>query len=87
MGKKVLYCNSFEIDHNREVVLMILRFEGPDGSRETLYACISPAGAVAFKESLENTLAEYEKKHGKIAATEWRTNRPDTTKNVTSYLT
>lgn len=86
MPNKVLYCNSFEVNHNQEVVLITLRFEGPDGCRETVYACISPAGAVAFKETLENTLAEYEEKHGKIVRTEWRA-RPNTVKNDTSYLT
>jgi len=58
---------------------MTFRFESPDGCRETVYACISPSGAAAFSELLQNTLADYEKKHGKIVTEGWRTGPQNTT--------
>lgn len=69
---KTLFCNSFEIGHTKEAFILILRFESPDGYKETIYVTISPAGAVVFNEHLGKEIADYEKEHGKVEMGNWK---------------
>lgn len=68
---KALFCNSFEVNHTKEVFSLILRFESPDGYKETVYVTISPAGATFLKEALDKGLTEYVEKFGKIVMDSW----------------
>lgn len=69
---KVLPCNAFEIGHTKETFTLILRYESPDGHKETVYVVISPAGATILNEHLGKELQEYEKENGKIELGEWK---------------
>ena len=69
---KTLFCNSFEIGHAKEAFILILRFESPDGYKESIYVCISPAGATVLNEHLGKELEEYAKEHGKIEMGAWK---------------
>jgi len=73
---KVLFCNSFEVGHTKEVVILILRFESPDGFKETVYVTISPAGATVLNEHLGKELADYMKEYGKIDLDAWKKTQP-----------
>jgi len=83
---KSLFCNSFEIGHTKEAFILILRFESPDGYKETVYVTISPAGATVFDEHLKKELEDYVKKHGQIDLGTWKkmsnTNNASTTKDA-----
>ena len=68
---KALFCNSFEVSHTKEVFILILRFESPDGYKETVYVTISPAGTAFLKEALDKGLTEYVEKFGKIVMDSW----------------
>jgi hypothetical protein len=69
---KVLFCNSFEVGHTKEAFILILRFESPDGYKESIYVCISPAGATVLNEHLGKEILDYVKEHGKIAVDVWK---------------
>jgi len=86
---KTLFCNSFEIGHTKEVIILIFRFESPDGYKESIYVCISPAGATVLNEHLGKELEEYVKEHGKIDLGTWKkTTNPNgnTAQDTTKYL-
>lgn len=88
---KVLFCNSFEIGHTKEAFILILRFESPDGYKETVYVTISPAGAATFNEHLGKEIEQYEKEHGKIVVDAWKTQNPNNSNDAkdahATYLT
>jgi len=69
---KTLFCNSFEIGHTKEAVILILRFESPDGYKDTVYVTISPAGATVFNEHLRKELDDYVKEFGNIDMGAWK---------------
>jgi hypothetical protein len=69
---KTLFCNAFEIGHTKEAFILILRFESPDGYKETVYVTISPAGATVLNEHLGKELEDYVKEHGKIDLGTWK---------------
>ena len=86
---KTLFCNSFEIGHTKEAFILILRFESPDGYKETVYVTISPAGATVLDEHLGKELEEYVKEHGKIDLGTWKTsntNNGSTAQDAPKYL-
>jgi len=86
---KVIYCNSFEVSHSREAVVLTFRFEAPDGHIETNYVVISPQGAVVLKDSLETQLSEYVKKYGNIVMGNWKKEEApkDCNNNNEHYIT
>jgi hypothetical protein len=63
---KNFYCNSFEVSSNKEIACLILRFETPDGSAETIYVTICPSGVKALSEMLTKAIVEHEEKYGAI---------------------
>jgi len=86
---KVLFCNSFEIGHTKEVVILILRFESPDGYKETIYVNISPAGTIVLNEHLGKEIADYVKEYGKIDLGAWKKTQPQNSNSSsaeTKYL-
>jgi len=82
---KVIYCNSFEVSHSREAVVLTFRFEAPDGNVETAYVVISPQGAVVLKDSLESQLTEYVKKYGSIEMGDWKKENPKNCNNNNNH--
>jgi len=72
LPNKSIFCNSFEIGHTKEAVFLILRFESPDGYKESVYVTISPAGASVFGEHLRKELEDYVKEFGKIELGTWK---------------
>jgi len=77
---KSLFCNSFEIGHTKEAVILILRFESPDGYKESVYVIISPAGATVLNEHLGKEVEDYVKEHGQIDMGTWK--KPSNNDNV-----
>jgi hypothetical protein len=75
---------------SREAVLIIFRFEAPDGYKESVYVSLSPAGTVVLRDLLEKELESYVKRFGNIVSGEWRQGNPNDNKkddnNHTSYL-
>jgi len=65
------------VGHTKEAFILVFRFESPDGYKETVYVCISPAGAVVLNETLGKEIAEYAKKHGNIVVDAWKTQKPN----------
>jgi len=78
---KVIYCNSFEVAHSKEAVVLMFKFESPDGFKDATYVIISPQGAVVLKESLESQLEEYVKEHGDIVMGSWKKNSENRVNN------
>ena len=87
---KTLFCNSFEVGHTKEAVILILKFESPDGYKETVYVTISPAGATVLNEHLGKELEDYVKEHGKIDLGTWKkpsnTNNGNAAQDAAKYL-
>jgi len=69
----VLYCNSLETAHTREIFLLTFRFVSPDGKEETAYIAISPAGASTLYDFLGREIEGYIRKYGNIVVAEWET--------------
>jgi len=64
---KTLFCNSFEVGHNKEVFCLVFKFQGPDGSIvETAYVTISPPGTKTLIEQLVVEMKDHEKEHGAV---------------------
>jgi hypothetical protein len=70
---KILYCNSFETTHKREVFLLTFRFTAPDGKEEAFYVAISPSGAAVLHEILGKEIESYIREHGNIIVGDWKT--------------
>lgn len=56
---KVLFCNSLEMSHTKEVFLLIFRFTAPDGDEEAVYVALPPSGAITLHEMLEREVQSY----------------------------
>jgi len=69
----MIYCNSLEVAHTREVFLLTFRFVPPNGKEETVHVAISPAGASTLYDFLGKEIESYVKKYGNIAVAEWET--------------
>jgi len=72
---KVIFCNSLETAHTREIFLLTFRFVPPNGKEETVYVAISPAGASTLHDFLGKEIESYVKKYGNIVVTEWETGK------------
>jgi hypothetical protein len=83
---KVLYCNSLETTHTREVFLLTFRFTAPDGKEETVYVAISPSGAVTLHDILERDIEEYVRKFGNIVVGDWKTEKDCNGNNNNHYV-
>jgi hypothetical protein len=83
---KVLYCNSLETTHTREVFLLTFRFTAPDGKQETVYVAISPSGAAVLKDILEKEIESYVKIFGNIVAGDWKTDKDCNDTRGKTYL-
>jgi len=69
---KVLFCNSFEVGHNKEAFCLIFKFQGPNGNTvEATYVAVSPPGTKTLLEQLIAEMNDYEKEHGKVEP--WKT--------------
>jgi len=69
---KTLFCNSFEVGHNKEAFCLIFKFQSPDGHIvETTYVAISPSGAKTLIEQLSAEMKDYETEHGQVEP--WKT--------------
>jgi hypothetical protein len=69
---KSLFCNSFEVGHNREAFCLIFKFQGPDGNVvETAYVAVSPSGAKTLSEQFIAEMNEYQRRYGNVEA--WKT--------------
>jgi len=64
---KTLFCNNFEIGHNKEAFCLIFKFQSPDGNIvESAYVTISPSGTKTFMQLVKAEMEAYEKKHGQV---------------------
>jgi len=64
---ETLFCNSFEIGHNKEAFCLIFKFQNPNGEIvKTVYITISPSGAKTLIEQLTAEMKDYEKEHGSV---------------------
>jgi hypothetical protein len=61
---KILPANAVEVGHNTENFILIFRFQGPDGTQETVYISTSPAGAKTTLDLLGKELQDYETEVG-----------------------
>jgi len=64
----VLYCNSFEVSHNKEVFCLILKFQKPDGGEIPIYVVINPQGCKTLLNGLTEQMTSYESENGKVEA-------------------
>jgi len=60
------YCNSFEVNHDKTIFSLILKFKAPDGNIEAVYVTISPSGAKTLAKVLEERVKEFEEKFGEV---------------------
>jgi hypothetical protein len=74
---RILYCNSFETTHKREVFLLTFRFVAPDGKEESFYIAISPSGAATLHEILGREIEGYIKEYGNIPLGGWKTEKAE----------
>jgi len=74
---KTLFCNGFEVGHNKEVFCLIFKFQSPDGNIvETAYVAMTPPGAKTLTQQLEAEMKDYEKENGQVEP--WKTSgNPD----------
>jgi len=64
---KTLFCNSFEVGHNKEAFCLVFKFQSPDGNIvETAYVAMGPPGTKTFIEQLAAEMKDYEKEHGPV---------------------
>jgi len=62
----VMYCNSFEVSHNKEAFCMVFKFQKPDGSEISIYVVTSPQGCKTFLNVTTAEMTEYETQYGKV---------------------
>jgi len=77
MPDDIIYCNSFEISHNKEAFCMVFKFQKPDGSEISIYVVTSPQGCKTVLNVTSAEMTEYESQYGKVEA--W--NSPKNTSN------
>lgn len=64
----IIYCNAFEISHNKEVFCMVFKFLKPDGGEISMVVITTPQGCKTVLNLSEAEMTEYEAKHGKVEA-------------------
>ena len=84
---KVLFCNSFETSHTKEVFILLFHFVAPDGKEETVYIVLSPSGAATLHEILGKEIESYVQKHGNIVVENWEKKEPNRNSHNQQYLT
>jgi len=62
----VIYCNSFEVSHTKEVFCMIFKFQKPDGTEIPIYVVMSPQGCKTILNLTTAEMAAYETEYGKV---------------------
>jgi len=74
---KILFSNSLEVGHNKEVFCLVFKFQSPNGTIvESIYITVSPSGAKTLIELLTAEITQYQKEHGPVEA--WKSkNNPN----------
>lgn len=62
------YCNGFEVNHDKTIFSLVLKFKAPDGNTQVMYVTIAPSGAKTLAKVLEERVKEFEEKIGEIQA-------------------
>lgn len=83
---KSLYVNSFEVSSNRVVFCVTLKFESPDGTTETVYANISPAGAKTLSQAVAAEVKRFEEKFGVVDIWAERKEAKSNSENNSKYV-
>jgi hypothetical protein len=80
MPNDIMYCNSFEVSHNKEAFCMIFKFQKPDGSEIRIYVVTSPQGCKTLLNVTAAEMTEYETQYGKVEA--WGSPKNTSTPNA-----
>jgi len=79
----VIYCNSFEVSHNKEAFCMIFKFQKPDGGGEiSIYVVVSPQGCKTILNLTTEEMTAYETQYGKVEAWNVPKNTGPNSKNL-----
>jgi len=69
---RTLFCNNFEVGHNKEAFCLTFKFQSPDGNIvETAYVMIGPSGTKTLIQLVQAEMEAYEKEHGQVKP--WKT--------------